>query len=237
MDVNLVDKLVGRNGFLDYDCCILCGIEDTCRPGFCTGCYTDLPLITSYCSRCARILPDPGICAECLLDKNGFVFSDCIVAVPYDYPVNKIIHHLKFNGRITFARPLGYLLEEKLTENRVTLPECLIPVPLHFTRQLYRGYNQSAEIARILSRQLQIPLDQHICKKTKPTRAQSLLRAEQRKRNIQGSIKVTGKVDYRHIAIVDDVMTTGNTVNEMARILVRAGVSRVSVWVCARSQK
>ncbi len=115
------------------------------------------------------------------------------------------------------------------------LPECIIPVPLHHNRYRQRGFNQSIEIARHLSRQLSIPLDLSSCIRNRDTTHQTDLPAKQRRKNMRQAFSVLNPMPYQHVAIVDDVMTTGATASALAAALKKHGVNRVDVWVCARA--
>jgi ComF family protein len=114
-------------------------------------------------------------------------------------------------------------------------PQLLIPVPLHPGRLRERGYNQALELARPLSRRLAIPLDYLSCRRTRPTQAQSELPMKERRKNVRGAFQVKGEIPARHVALIDDVVTTGSTVTELTRLLKRHGVRRVQVWTLART--
>jgi ComF family protein len=145
-----------------------------------------------------------------------------------------LIHTLKFHNSYKNSRLLGRLISDSL-KDKEELPELIIPVPLHPIRYQQRGFNQSLEIARTVSRQLNIPLDYSSCQRKKYTLQQSALPAKQRRKNIRNAFTTSRPINAEHIVILDDVMTTGATVNELARTLKKAGVSRVDVWVCARA--
>ncbi len=117
----------------------------------------------------------------------------------------------------------------------ISLPDVIVPVPLHKQRLMQRGFNQSVEIGRTLSRSLGIPLDKRSCIRVRSTPEQSGLPARKRKTNIKGAFQVSEDFGEKHIAILDDVMTTGSTVSELARSLNAKGAKRVDVWVCARA--
>jgi len=114
-------------------------------------------------------------------------------------------------------------------------PERLIPVPLHPSRYRSRGFNQAIEIARPISTTLKIPMDNHAVKRVINTHSQSELHAKERHKNIRGAFQVKKSIDAKHIAIIDDVITTGSTVTELAKVLKKAGVERIDVWSFARA--
>lgn len=116
------------------------------------------------------------------------------------------------------------------------MPECIIPVPLHQQRLRERGFNQALELSRIISKQLNIPLNYSLCHRDKATPFQSGLSAKQRKQNLKNAFKVAKNHSYQHVAIFDDVVTTGTTVNELARQLKQSGVRTIEVWAIARTR-
>ena len=116
-----------------------------------------------------------------------------------------------------------------------------MPVPLHASRLRERGYNQALELAKPLARALRIPLAEGVLSRTKPTAAQTILDAKTRRKNLRGAFVVNeslrAKIEATHIALIDDVMTTGATLRECTRVLKRAGVARVDVWALARAPR
>lgn len=141
---------------------------------------------------------------------------------------------LKFGGHTKNARLLGLLLAEHLKQT-AQLPELIIPVPLHKLRYRERGFNQALEIARTVAKELNIPLDITSCQRTHDTPHQIGLTAIQRRKNLEKAFTLIKPIKTQHVAILDDVMTTGSTVHEIASLLKKAGVERVDVWVCARA--
>jgi ComF family protein len=115
------------------------------------------------------------------------------------------------------------------------LPDRIVPVPLHRSRYAQRGFNQAMEIARTVARELELPLDFSGCLRHRDTPHQTGLPAKQRRKNMKNAFSLVKPVDARHIALIDDVMTTGTTVHELAALYKKAGVGRVDVWVCARA--
>jgi ComF family protein len=148
--------------------------------------------------------------------------------------IRYLIANLKFNQQYKNARLLGMLLASHI-EKTAELPELIIPVPLHTQRYRERGFNQSVEISKTLSRLLNIPLNTKSCIRNRNTPHQIDLPAKLRHNNIKNAFRVIHPIKQQHIALVDDVMTTGSTVNEIAKVLKKSGVSRVDIWVCARA--
>jgi ComF family protein len=162
------------------------------------------------------------------------------VRIPYLYadPVTALIHALKFGRRLAAASVLGNLLADHLKDSGSCLPQWIVPVPLHPKRQRKRGFNQSLELARPLSSCLKVPVAPRLARRNRPTAAQSSLQgADSRRRNVRGAFSAeTGKVHpVAHVAIVDDVVTTGATVISLALALKSAGVTRIELWSIARA--
>lgn len=145
-----------------------------------------------------------------------------------------LITSLKFGAQYKNARLLGLLLAGRLKQT-AERPDCILPVPLHKARYRQRGFNQAIEIARTVSKELQIPLDLTSCRRHSNTPHQTTLTAKQRRKNLKNAFSLIKPVQAQHIALLDDVMTTGSTVYELACLLKKAGVNRVDVWVCARA--
>ncbi|MCK7576215.1 MAG: ComF family protein [Chromatiales bacterium] len=217
--------------------CLLCGAPGEAGRDLCAGCALDLPYNLRACARCARPflvpLPDGAICGDC--ERRPPPFEACLTAFRYEGAVPFLITGAKFRGKLNAARLLGQCLAEYARESADDWPEALIPVPLHPRRQRTRGYNQALEIARVTGRALSIPLEPRCVTRTLATQPQVGLTARARRRNIRGAFKATGDLKGRHLAIVDDVMTTGGTVSELSQVLIDAGAARVDVWAVART--
>lgn len=200
----------------------------------CSGCAGELPYNAAACARCALPLPNPAkLCGQCLQAPPSY--DSAVSLFRYAYPADHLILRLKFQAQLHLARTLGELLAQHLKREIQTMPELIIPVPLHRTRLRERGFNQALEIARPIARGLGIPVDYKSCERVRKTPAQSLLPAAERRKNIKGAFRVTRPIAARHVAILDDVMTTGHTVQELAVTLRKAGVERIDVWVVART--
>ena len=141
----------------------------------------------------------------------------------------------KFKNHPEFARFLSEKLANKLLNNQSVLPEVVIPVPLHKKRQRDRGFNQSLELAKQLSKITGIKIEAGLCQKIKNTEPQSTQPIKHRRKNIKGAFVLNNRSVPKHIAIVDDVITTGSTINELAGLFKRAGCQRIDAWVIARA--
>lgn len=214
--------------------CLLCGARTGLQLPLCLPCLAEMPWPGPSCYRCGVALPIDGLCPRC--QKRPPPFERTLVAAEYASPVRELVHGLKFHGRMAVAELLGGLLAQGVARRPDTVPQLVIPVPLHPRRLRARGYNQAAEIARAAARQLKLSVDVESCRRIRDTLPQSRLpNVAQRARNLQGAFLLRRPLSVRHVAIVDDVMTTGSTVGEMARTLVRGGVGRIEVWACCRA--
>jgi len=220
-------------GWLFPATCIVCGGAGTFRD-LCRGCAIVLPWNQDCCERCALPLPDGSLCGICATHPPHWdrVRSPLV----YEFPVDSLLRQFKFAGRLSHGRVLGELLAEWIASFDEPLPDMLIPVPLHWQRQLKRRFNQAEEITRPLHRRLKIPVA-NLCRRRYPTPQQSGLSGRERRRNLRDAFVMRGNVTGAHIAVVDDVMTTGSTVTEISRVLLRAGAARVEVWTVARVPK
>jgi len=152
--------------------------------------------------------------------------------------VDHLVRALKYQGAIAQARVLGHLLAARLLHERVEdWPGLMIPVPLAHRRFCTRGYNQALELGRYLEQRLRIPLRTDLIVRTRETTEQAGLSRQERRRNIRGAFALSQELPARQVAIIDDVITTGSTVGELARVLKRAGARRVEVWAVARAAR
>ncbi len=216
--------------------CVLCGESCPGDRDLCDGCFVLLPRNPYSCPRCALPLPERAAsrpCGDC--QKRPPPFDRCLAPLHYRHPVDYLLTRLKFHQKLANARLLGNLMAHWLRS--VEPPELIIPVPLHPARLRERGYNQALELARPIGKRLGIAIDSRSCRRVVDTAPQTGLSAKQRHTNLRNAFAVTGQLKARHVAILDDVITTGHTVEEMARTLRRAGVARIDVWACARAPR
>lgn len=175
------------------------------------------------------------LCGACLTSPPAFDKTHTLF--PYRDPIMQLIIKLKFGGALSHAQTLGQLMAKKIRGEwylNQALPDIIIPVPLHAKRLRERGFNQALEIARPISAQLNIPIDTKGVKRIRHTAAQSGLTAKERKQNIKNAFNVNGSYADLHIAIIDDVVTTGQTMRELCQTLKNNGCKRIDVWCCAR---
>jgi ComF family protein len=176
---------------------------------------------------------DSAICGEC--QKEAPAYRVTHAAFRYAPPVDKLIQGLKYGGRLDLSRVLGGYLARHLMGIAGQRPDVIVPVPLHPSRLRSRGYNQSLELARFVSAALGLPIDAKNARRIRATMPQTELPREQRRRNVRGAFEAGAAFAGRAVAIVDDVMTSGNTVQSLAQSLLEADARDVTVWVVARA--
>jgi ComF family protein len=189
---------------------------------------------------------DLDLCSFCRADLPWCepASRDPLVALVYEHPVDEMIRRLKYHDDLAKARVLGVLLaqtaRQTLFDGGPPLPRLLVPVPLHPARLRERGFNQAAALARYAGRMLEIPHAPHLLRRLRDTPSQTALDVAQRRANVRGAFAVCGPRALRrlreaeHVAVVDDVITTGSTAGEVRAVLLAAGVARVEVWAAAR---
>lgn len=224
----------GNNWLSINQPCALCRLAPARHTGLCDDCHADLPWLIGGCSRCAEPMPPParGLCARC--QQQPPAFENTVAAFSYEFPISQLIPALKYRRR---PAPLGWLsatFAELIAERLEDTPDLLVPVPMHPWQELSRGFNQASLIAERLSRLLKIPLSEQLLQKRRRTAHQAELNRQQRQANLRRSFSCRGPVPAR-VALIDDVMTTGTTVNELARLLKRRGAQQIQVWVLART--
>jgi ComF family protein len=210
--------------------CQLCGGPGL-SPDICAGCLRDLPRPARVCPRCAAALPRAGLCGGCL--RRPPDWDAAVAPFRYAFPVDRLIHRLKYDGRIEHGRLLGLLLARVV--RRRPRPDRIVPVPLHVARWRERGFNQATEIARPLGRVLGVPLDARLCRRARPTPPLWPLGPARRRRLLEGAFEVDSLARGERVAVVDDVLTSGATANALARALREAGAGAVEIWAVARA--
>lgn len=209
--------------------CLLCGASSDSGT-ICQDCIDHLPYLPeARCRLCANPSAGP-ICGACLIRPPAF--SRTLAIFSYDFPVDALIRSLKYRENLALAPFFAEMLVEAARD--YPRPDRILPVPMHPSRLKERGFNQAQEIARIVSRKTSIEMLQ--CAKTRDTPSQASLPWKARERNVRGAFSCESGISG-HVAIVDDVMTTGSTLNELAKTLIGNGASEVSAWVAARAVK
>ena len=215
--------------------CLLCADPGAEGRDLCQRCTDALPWNRSACARCALPLPAPApACGACLGQSPPFTAATA--ALVYAFPVDRLLPRLKFHDDLAAGAVLADLIAPVFAA--AERPDALVPVPLHRTRLRQRGYDQALELATPLARSLDLTLHANWLRRVRATGAQSELDARHRRDNVLGAFACASRHDLPgHVAVFDDVMTTGTTLAEAARTLLAAGVARVDVWVVARAPR
>ena len=217
--------------------CALCAGPAPAGRELCEGCEADLPRNADACPRCALALAVTdvsGLCQRCAIQPPAYFRT--VAPLAYDFPVDRLLLGLKFGRRMHLARPLAHTVANRVRSDvqlgLLDMPETLIPVPLHPRRLARRGFNQAEEIARFIGQEIGLPVTPGCCRRVRHTRMQSRLSDEERLGNVAGAFACGDSPEQP--AIVDDVVTTGATVNALAGALIAAGAQQVQVWAVAR---
>ncbi len=215
---------------LEQDC-ILCAAPSG-EAAFCTGCAGDLPALGEACPRCAGPAPGGTVCGRCLAHPPSF---DATVALwRYRFPVDRLVLALKYGGRLPLARAFGTALAARVAGRPV---DAVVPMPLAPPRLRQRGFNQAMEIARALARETGATVASDRVVRVRDTPPQADLPHDGRVANVRGAFACAGTAVGQTLAILDDVMTTGASLEELAATLKRAGAARVECWVVARARR
>ena len=212
--------------------CSLCNQYHPGHHAICTACQDHFRLIGPACYHCALPLPasDFLVCGHCCKEKPAV--DQVIAPYAFEEPLRTLLHEFKYQEGLYLGSFLTSLISQALPMT-ATETECLIPVPMHPKRLRQRGFNQAAELTKKLSRSLTIPYELNHCKKQINTTPQARLNKKERQKNLNQAFHAE-PLPYQHITLIDDLLTTGSTVNELARVLKNQGVKRVDVWCCAR---
>ncbi len=216
--------------------CILCGGSAQKKRDLCCACLKDLPAYHNGCPRCGFPVTFSSLpCGRCLASPPPFHATHILFS--YQGPIPRLITRLKFNHNLVIAKVLSHLFYEQIKykwyQNK-PYPDIIMPVPLHPERLKMRGYNQTLEIAKPLACQLRLPLNLHACYRSRATLPQTTLSAKARKQNVHHAFKVAYTLKGLHIAVLEDVITTGSTLNAMCEALVLQGARRIDIWCVAR---
>ncbi len=218
-----------QSGLLGFQDCLLCG--ESSPTLLCANCEIDLPRLPKPgCPICA--LPTPGgeICGQCLRERPFFDHTEA--AFRYDFPIDKLVQSFKYGHRLALGPYFGAHIATLAKGCRA---EIIAPLPLHKNRLAARGFNQALEIARPSARMLGKPLMGDICRRIRDTTAQADLAWTARKSNVRNAFHCSEELTGKRVLLIDDVMTTGASLNECARILKLHGAASVDVIVLARA--
>jgi ComF family protein len=231
--VDYAQRWLGAGGRIIFaQHCRLCGTPEGGDLPLCAPCARDLPWLGAACPRCALPLPTATVCPAC--QRRPPPQQAAWAALRYVAPVDRLMGELKFARRYPHVRVLGALAAQAFERAHVPAPTALVPVPLHASRLRERGFDQALELARELGRRLHVPVWDGAVR-TRATPAQSGLSAAARRRNLRGVFALRIPPPPGTLAVVDDVMTTGATVQALARTLLAGGAQRVVVLAVART--
>ena len=211
--------------------CVLCGSMS--HDGlWCAACNETLPYLgAAHCPNCALPTLSGEICGQCL--KYPPLFSAAIAVFGYSFPLDKLIHAMKYGEQLALAEAFSEKLV--LGIDKSDLPDCIIPMPLHPVKLRERGFNQSLLIAAQAAYKLDIELLPGACRRVRDTPPQSALPWKERKRNVHNAFGCDANLSGMHVALVDDVLTTGASLNALAVAVQKQGASKISAWVVART--
>ena len=215
--------------------CVLCHAPASLEQDICVECKAELPWLGSACRHCALTLSEltaDRICPDC---RKRPLAERAIAALHYRPPADWLVTRLKFGARMPHARLLGDLLAERIVAADMCRPDYLVPVPLHAKNLRKRGFNQAERIARRLTEPLAVPIAARGIERRVATERQSTLAASARRANVRNAFVCRRDLHGAHVAIVDDVVTTGHTVRALAACLRRAGAQRVDLYAVARA--
>ena len=223
--------------FLPPGSCCLCDAPVVHAWDLCGACSLELPRSSHRCRICALPLGNAGddLCGHCMKQKPAF--DQCLTVYAYAHPMDYLVRRFKYHQDLQVGRLLGQLWQQDVLarpEYLIDPPQCLLPVPLHPNRLRQRGFNQALEMIRPAAKSLNIPVSTAACARIVDTAQQSSMTAKNRKTNIKHAFSANLSSAY-HIAVIDDVMTTGATADAVAHCLKQAGVEKVSIWVLARA--
>ncbi len=218
--------------------CVLCASPEANNHGICKPCLNDLPWHpNTSCPQCG--LASSGmVCGSCLNSPPDFDATSAVFL--YAYPIDAMMLRYKYGSMLNLGDTFGEFLAEKINiENCLKNIDLVIPMPMHPQRLKERGFNQALEIAKVLDKRLcknhKEKLDYKSVERQTLAPPQASLPLKERVKNIKGAFKVDADLSGKRIAIVDDVMTTGASLNELAKTLKKAGAVHVECWVIART--
>ena len=211
--------------------CLLCG-DPVAELLLCAACRADLPLLAAMrCPVCALPTTHGTRCGRCIADPPGF--DATFAAMAYAYPLEPLILQYKYGTGISLASLFADAIDGAIPAEG--LPDVVTAIPLSRARLVERGFNQALEIARPLAARRGVPLRTDLCVRVRHTGAQADLPYRQRRKNVRGAFACMEDLSGMTVAVVDDVMTTGSTLDEFARSLKLQGTARVINWVLART--
>lgn len=231
LHATLLNICAGIKQVLPAQPCVLCGSMS--HDGlWCAGCDATLPYLnTPHCPACALPTPAGEICGRCLTHPSLFTHTTAVFA--YTFPLAQLIQAMKYREQLALAHAFAAKLSQRVDSN--ALPDYVIPMPLHPAKLRARGFNQSLLLAANLARHHHLELLAHACQRVRDTPPQSALPWKQRKKNVRNAFRCDVDLTGKRVVLVDDVLTTGASLNALAKAVQQRGASEIKVWVAART--
>ncbi|NNJ91919.1 MAG: ComF family protein [Gammaproteobacteria bacterium] len=173
------------------------------------------------------------LCGQC--QKTSPTFNSAFIPFRYEHPVDQWIWKFKFRNDLVSGKLLADLFLQKIFDSNIVMPEILVPVPLHSSRVRQRGFNQSLWLARHIGKQLGIPVDSRSVRRRLKTPPQHELNIKKRTTILRKAFTLNREFEHQHAAIVDDVLTSGSTMNEISKLLCNNGCATIDCWAIART--
>lgn len=210
--------------------CLLCSASKGEGFGICKNCLDDLPHHTSCCPQCGLLSFEGQLCGACIASPPDFDATKA--AFTYEYPISQVLQQYKYNQQLFLAETFAELMLQKIQAQNIDL---IIPMPLHPNRLQERGFNQSLEVSRIIGKHLNIRVNSQAVSRIKLSPPQASLPLKERVRNMKGPFICNEDLSVMRIALIDDVMTTGASLNALAKAVKAKGAAHVECWLIART--
>ena len=217
-------------GWLAPHVCFVCGAEGAGAP-VCAACDAELPRLGAVCPTCATPLPEPQVCGRC--QRKPPAYDTTTALFSYRLPVDRMVQALKYQHRLALAAYFAGLMGATVRPDRPV--DMVLPMPLHSLRLRERGFNQAVELGRPLARAWRVPLELGLVERVSNGSPQASLPWKARRLNMHGAFSCRGSLAGMSVLVVDDVMTTGATLEALAATLKRHGAARVDNLVVART--
>jgi ComF family protein len=210
--------------------CLLCSANNGGDFGICTDCLNDLPHHTASCPQCGLLSFEGQLCGACIASPPDFDLTKAVFT--YTYPISQVLQQYKYNQQLFLAETFAELILHNLQAKNIDL---IIPMPLHPSRLQERGFNQSLEIARCIGKHLNVAINSQAVSRIKHSPPQASLPFKERVKNMKGAFTCHEDLSGLRIALIDDVMTTGASLNALAKAVKSKGAAHVECWLIART--
>ena len=211
--------------------CVLCGSMSN-KGLWCAACDAALPYLDEpHCPVCALPTVQGGVCGRCLSHPPIFTHTEEVFA--YTFPLDKLMLAMKYGEQLALTNAFAEKLSHRIERNN--LPDYVLPMPLHPTRLKERGFNQSQLLAKKIAHELDIKLLSNACQRVRDTPSQSSLKWKERDKNMRNAFRCEVDLTGKRVALVDDVMTTGASLNALAKVIKKSGATEINTWIIART--